>query len=78
MILSGARGILQKIDTTEKTVTLRKHSGSEDYECSDSEFEPDKWKKLVGKMVDIQLCDFLVVDVSEHSDQAASTHRGDE
>ncbi|HEX7031812.1 MAG TPA: hypothetical protein VF172_02315 [Nitrososphaera sp.] len=77
--MSGARGVLQKIDTAEKTITLVKHSGSEDYQCADLGFEPEKWQMLIGKMVDVQLCDFLVVDVSVHSEQQKeSTNRGDE
>ena len=80
MILSGARGVLQKIDAAEKTITLVKHSRSEDYQCADLEFEPGKWEPLIGKTVDVQLCDFLVVDVSEHSEQQqeGSTNKGDE
>jgi hypothetical protein len=65
MILSGARGILQKIDSDYRTITLGRRSGMEDYECADAA-EPAKWKGLVGKLVDVQLHDFLVTDVSEN------------
>lgn len=68
MILSGARGILQKIDNDSRTITLRRRSGTQDYECVNS-CEPSKWINLVGKAVDVQLHDFLVVDVSENPDQ---------
>ncbi len=79
MILSGARGVLQKIDAAEKTITLVKHTGTENYQCADVEFEPGKWDSLIGKTVDVQLCDFLVVDVSEHSEQqGGSDNPGEE
>lgn len=75
MILSGARGILQEIDEANKTVTLSRRSRIEDYECADS-FEPGRWKHLVGKTVDVQLHDFLVVGISQYSDPAASGSEG--
>lgn len=76
MILSGARGVLQRIDATRKTVTLKRRAKTEDYECADS-FEPSRWEHLVGKMVDVQLHDFLVVDISEHSEQATSAYKSE-
>lgn len=69
MILSGARGILQKIDDDSRTITLIRRSGIQDYECAVSS-EPSRWINLVGKAVNVQLHDFLVVDVSENLDQA--------
>jgi len=69
MILSGARGILQKIDDDSRTITLIRRSGTQDYECAASS-EPSRWINLVGKAVNVQLHDFLVVDVSENLDQA--------
>ncbi len=68
MILSGATGVLQKIDATNRLLTLSRRSGTQDYECAVSS-ETSRWMNLVGKMVTVQLCDFLVLDVSENPDK---------
>jgi hypothetical protein len=67
MILSGATGVLQKIDITNRTITLVRRSGAENYEYEAS-YRPERWTSLVGKMVSVHLCDFLVIDVSENPD----------
>ena len=69
MILSGARGILLKIDNDSRTIMLSRRSGTQDYECAASS-GPGRWVNLVGKAVDVQLHDFLVEDVSENLDLA--------
>jgi len=65
MILSGARGILQRIDEADKTITLERRSNAQDYQYNSSEFNAREWKKSIGKAVDLQLCDFMVVDIAE-------------
>lgn len=69
MILGGARGILDRIDSSDRTVTLSRRGQSERYEF-DSSCEIRSWGNLVGKVVDLQLQDFVVVGISEHTDQS--------
>ncbi|HXV46991.1 MAG TPA: hypothetical protein VD736_09990 [Nitrososphaera sp.] len=76
MILSGARGVLQKIDNERRTITLNRRSGKQDYEYPDST-EPGKWINLVSELVDVQLRDFLVIGVSENLDPALLPARGE-
>jgi hypothetical protein len=76
MILSGARGVLHKVDSDHRIITLGRRSGMEDYECADSA-EPGRWVNLVGKVVDVQLRDFLVIDVSENPDPTRPPAKGE-
>lgn len=76
MILGGARGILEKIDTSNRMVTLSRRGQSEYYEF-DSSCETHKWGGLVGKVVDLQLQDFVVVGISEHPDQSPKELHGE-
>jgi hypothetical protein len=65
MILSGARGILRRIDEADETITLERRSSTQDYQYNSSESDTREWKKLIGKSVDLQLSDFMIVDISE-------------
>ena len=67
MILSGARGTLQKFDAESMTLTLSGRSGSREFEIA-AESNSRGWSNLVGRSVLVQLCDFLVVDVTEEQD----------
>jgi len=64
MILSGARGILRRIDEADKIITLDRRSSVHDYQYDSSEFDAREWKKSIGKAVDLQLCDFMVLEIS--------------
>jgi hypothetical protein len=76
MILSGARDVLQKIDNERRTITLNRRSGEQDYECAYST-DPGRWVNLVGKMVDVQLRDFLVIGIYENLGQVKQPARGE-
>ncbi len=67
MILSGARGKLLSIDADSKTIKLFRRSKEENYEYTD-EFDASKYSSLVGKNVDLDLCDFVVIGITERND----------
>lgn len=67
MILSGARGKLLSIDSDSKTIKLFRRSKEENYEYT-SEFDAKKYSSLVGKNVDLDLCDFVVIGIAERND----------
>lgn len=67
MILSGARGKLLSIDVDNKTIKLFRRSKEENYEYTE-EFDPTKYTSFVGKTVDLDLCDFVVIGITERSD----------
>ncbi|MEM2140580.1 MAG: hypothetical protein QXJ74_10520 [Nitrososphaera sp.] len=64
MILSGAKGKLLKIDTEAKTVTVHKHTGVQDFGY-DKNFDAEKYTPLVGSIVNIELCDFMVIGITK-------------
>ena len=70
MILSRVTGALQKLDVMRRTLTLSRSSSTQDYEYAATESNPQRWADFVGKTVNIQLCDFLVVDISENADSS--------
>lgn len=67
MILSGARGKLLSIDSDSKTIKLFRRSKEENYEYTD-EFDASKYTSFVGKNVDLDLCDFVVIGITERND----------
>ena len=67
MILSGARGVLEKVDAASGTVTLKKESGRLQFDCDAAMSLPAEWNGLLGKIVDLELRDFLVIGITESS-----------
>lgn len=67
MILSGARGKLVSVDAKSKTVRIIRRSAEEDYEC-EKEVDLGKLRSLIGKRVDLELRDFLVIGVTHQDD----------
>lgn len=69
VILSGARGQLLAIDSKNRTVRIRRRTGGEeDYEYGD-DFDPKKYAPIVGKTVDLELCDFLVIGITPRTEE---------
>ena len=67
MILSGARGKLVSVDAKNKTVRILRRSVEEDYEC-EGDVNLGKLRPLIGKRVDLELRDFLVIGVTHRAD----------
>lgn len=67
LILSGARGVLEKVDAASGTVTLKKESGRLQFDCDAAMSLPAEWNGFLGKIVDLQLRDFLVIGITERS-----------
>jgi len=67
MILSGARGKLVAVDAENKTVRILRRSFEEDYEC-ENDVNVGKLRPMIGKRVDLELCDFLVIGVTHRAD----------
>lgn len=68
MILSGARGKLLSVDAKSNTVRILRRSAEEDYEC-EGEFDLAGVKALIGKRVDLELRDFVVIGVTRRADE---------
>jgi hypothetical protein len=75
MILGGASGILNELDTASKTLTLERRSRLEKYEYEGSEM-PQSWVSLIGKPVALWLRDFLVIDITERTDSSSESGAG--
>lgn len=67
MILSGARGKLVSVDAKNKTVRILRRSVEEDYEC-EGDVNLGRLQLLIGKHVDLELRDFLVIGVTQRAD----------
>jgi hypothetical protein len=67
MILSGARGKLLSINTSNKVIKLARRSKEENYEYAE-EFDPSPYTSLVGKTVDLELQDFVVISIQQRED----------
>jgi hypothetical protein len=67
MILSGARGKLVSVDAKSKTVRILRRAVEEDYEC-EGDVNLGTLRPLVGKRVDLELRDFLVIGVTQRAD----------
>ena len=67
LILSGARGVLEKVDAASGTLTLKKESGRLQFDCDAEMSLPAESNGLLGKIVDLVLCDFLVIGITESS-----------
>lgn len=63
MILSGATGTLLKIDPEKKTVTVKKHTGVQDFSYDRDDFDAEQYTSLTGKTVRLELRDFMVVAI---------------
>lgn len=64
MILSGAKGKLLSIDTAARIITVHKHTGVQEFGYGE-EFEAEKYAQLVGSVVSLELCDFIVVGIAK-------------
>ena len=67
MILAGARGKLLSVDTKNKTLSILRCSIETNYEYEDS-LDAKKLLHLVGKNVDLELCDFYVIGASANEE----------
>lgn len=67
MILSGARGKLVSVDAKSKTVRILRRAVEEDYEC-ENDVNLGTLRPLLGKRVDLELRDFLVIGVTQRAD----------
>lgn len=50
-----------------RTVTLRKESGRLQFDCDTTLSLPVEWNDLLGRIVDLELHDFLVIGISENA-----------
>lgn len=55
------------VDTKSKTVRILRRSIEEDYEC-EANVNLGKLGSLIGKRVDLELRDFLVIGVTHHTE----------
>ena len=69
MILSGATGTLLKIDPEKKTVTVKKHTGVQDFGYDKQDFDAEQYSSLTGKLVRIELRDFMVVSIAREEEK---------
>lgn len=69
MILGGARGKLLSIDAGTNTLKILRRSLEENYEL-EGNVDVRNFEPLIGKYVDLELCDFLVVGVTQFIEEA--------
>lgn len=69
MILSGATGTLLKIDPAKSTITVKKHTGVQDFGYDKDDFDAEQYTSLTGKLVNLQLRDFMVVAIIKGDDE---------
>lgn len=60
MILSGIKGVLIKVDEDNMTMVIQKHEGQYEYPIA-KELNISDYKNLVGKEVDVKLCDYSII-----------------
>lgn len=60
MILSGIKGVLIKVDADNMTMVIQKREGQYEYPVA-RELDICKYKSLIGKEVDVKLCDYSII-----------------
>lgn len=56
------------VDAKSKTIRILRRSVDEDYEC-ETDFDLVGLNALIGKKVDLELRDFLVIGVTRQTDE---------